>query len=171
MRGFESHPSVHYDLGFGMSEFGFVSELLNMRQSELPNPNLKCGAACVRETQAANFMEGFTVGYAEMIGKRRFFGLVIVPTDKFLRLLSGRHRNFFLLFRTLESELSGFTLDHIRVVLQVIDLFLKVQVFRSYAFDLGIQAFVLIDLSRELGERPEIYRQSYNRDNLGRRSL
>jgi hypothetical protein len=36
-------------------------------------PNLKCGAACVRETQAANFSEGFTVGYAEMIGKRQLF--------------------------------------------------------------------------------------------------
>ena len=34
--------------------------------------NLKCGAACVRETQAANFTEGLTVGYAEMIGKRQF---------------------------------------------------------------------------------------------------
>ena len=82
-----------------------------------------------------------------MIGKRRFFWLVIVPADKFLRLFSGRHRNFFLLLRTLESELSGFTLDHIRVVLQVIDLFLKIQVFRSHTFDLGIQAFVLFDLS------------------------
>jgi hypothetical protein len=97
--------------------------------------------------------------------------LVIVPSDKFLRLFSGRHRNFFLLFRTLESELSCFSLDHIPVVLQVIDLFLKVQVFRSYALDLGIQALVLFGLSREVGESSEIYRQTKNRDKNGRRSV
>ena len=60
-------------------------------KSEFPTPNLKCGAARVRETRAANFTEGFTVGYAELIGKRQFFWLVIVPADKFLRLLIYWH--------------------------------------------------------------------------------
>ncbi len=42
-------------------------------QSQIRNPNLKCGAACVREHRPRFFTEGLAVGYAEMIGKRQLF--------------------------------------------------------------------------------------------------
>ncbi len=61
---------------------------------------------------AANFTEGFTVGYAEKIGKRQlFYGLVIVLADKFLRLLGGRYGNFFIVLLTLEPEFAGLAFD------------------------------------------------------------
>jgi hypothetical protein len=57
-----------WDLGL---EFKIEREIYFL-QSKIQNLKFKSGAARVRETRAANFTEGFTVGYAEMIGKRQF---------------------------------------------------------------------------------------------------
>jgi hypothetical protein len=64
-----------WDLGFGIWDLGLESKIereIYFLQSKIQNLKFKSGAARVRETRAANFTEGFTVGYAEMIGKRQF---------------------------------------------------------------------------------------------------
>ena len=82
--------------------------------------------------------------------------MVIVPAVKVLRLFSCRYRNFFLLCRTAYAEFFGFAFDDARIVLQVIDLFLNVQILRCNFLDLRIQALVLIDFAPQLSERTEI---------------
>jgi hypothetical protein len=74
----DSHVPI---LNYRRAEVGIVTGVVPGHLAELRDRNiavpaiadLKSGAACVRETQAANFTEGLTVGYAEMIGKRQLF--------------------------------------------------------------------------------------------------
>ena len=78
--------------------------------------------------------------------KAVFYWLVIVPADKFLRLLSGRHWNFFLLVVATETKFLRLAFDNFFIVLQIVDLFLQIQIFTRDLFDLGIQILVLVYL-------------------------
>lgn len=75
------------------------------------------------------------------------FWLVIVPANKSLRLFNRRHGNLFLLILASNAKLFGFAFDHACVVLQIVDLFLQVQILRSDLVDLGIQIFILLNFA------------------------
>ena len=93
-----------------------------------------------------------------MIGKRQLFLVGDVPANKFLRLSIRRHWNFFLL--TLKAELLGFAFDYGRVILQVIDLLLQIEILGRQFFNFLIEAFVLLGLTVELRKSSKIYCQT-----------
>jgi hypothetical protein len=89
------------------------------------------------------------------------FWLVIVPAGKFLRLLIDWHWNFFLL--TLKAKLLSFAFDYGRIILQVINFFLQIEIFTRQLFNFLVEAFVLFSLTPQLGECSEIYCEAKNK--------
>lgn len=89
-----------------------------------------------------------------------------VPGEKLLRVFNTPHGNFLLCFvgglftRPRQAEFSGLAFDGRRIVFEIMDLFLNVEILALDRFYLVFKLGVLGPLFAERGERTEIYSEA-----------